>query len=144
MKVYLASRYSRGSELLGYKADLEPHGIEVTSRWIDGRHETPPVGIEEHSTEHLCWAAQEDIADIEDADLLVAFTEPEGAIAGRGRGGRHVELGYALASGKHVIVCGHRENVFCHLPGVNFVPDWPSARAEVIRVAQRELTPTPS
>lgn len=140
MKVYLASRYSRREELLGYAAELAEHGIEVTARWIQGLHEVPPEGMEVDSPEHHQWCAEDDIADVEAADLLVAFTEPEGSIAGRGRGGRHVELGYAIAKGKHVIVCGHRENVFCHLPGLGFAADWPIAKAMLVFSAEHGLS----
>jgi hypothetical protein len=43
-----------------------------------------------------------------------------------GRGGRHVEFGAAVATGKRLIVVGHRENLFHHLPGVEFFdgPKW--------------------
>ena len=34
------------------------------------------------------------------------------------RGGRHVEFGYALATGKKVRVIGPEENVFHGLPGI--------------------------
>ena len=128
MRVYLAARYSRGPELLRYQADLAARGIEVTSRWIDGRHTTPPSGIDVDSHQHLRWAAEEDLADLDAADVLVAFTEPPESVPGGRRGGRHVELGYAIASHKGVIVCGYRENVFCHLPQVYFAPDWRDAR----------------
>lgn len=37
-----------------------------------------------------------------------------------GRGGRHVEFGLAVALGKRLIVIGHRENLFHHLPAVEF------------------------
>jgi nucleoside 2-deoxyribosyltransferase len=130
VKVYLASRYSRRDEMLAYAADLRAIGHEVTSRWILGLHETPPAGTAPDSLEHWAWCAQDDLDDIGRADVLVAFTEPEGAVAGRARGGRHVELGYALALGKRVIVVGHVENVFCALPGINFYRTWPDALAQ--------------
>lgn len=36
MRIYLAARYSRREELLGYRADLEAAGHIVTSRWLAG------------------------------------------------------------------------------------------------------------
>jgi len=37
-----------------------------------------------------------------------------------GRGGRHVEFGYAMAKGKRLIVVGYRENLFHEHPSVEF------------------------
>lgn len=128
MRVYLAARYSRMHELENYASELRDYGIETTSRWITGRHETPPDGVAVDSPEHLAWAADEDLADLDDASVLIAFTEPEGAIYGRGRGGRHVEMGYALGTNKRIVVCGHRENVFCFLPEVWFARDWSAVK----------------
>lgn len=135
MRVYLAARYSRKDELLGYATELAELGIEVTSRWIQGLHEIPPEGIEVDSHEHYQWCAEDDLADLDAADVLVAFTEPEGLIAGRGRGGRHVELGYAIAKGKPVLICGHRENVFCHLSEIEFTSNWLAARNAIVAEA---------
>lgn len=44
-----------------------------------------------------------------------------------GRGGRHVEFGLALGLGKRVIVIGHQENLFHHLPQVEFFHGLPAA-----------------
>lgn len=75
MRVYLASRFSRGDELLRYKADLERHGIEVTSRWLLGGHEWAgtdddalPIDVGERF-------AREDLEDLRAADVVVCFTE---------------------------------------------------------------------
>jgi hypothetical protein len=67
------------------------------------------------------------------AEVVVAFTEGPGDVEGRARGGRHVELGAALAAGKRVCVVGHRENVFCWLPIVEYFPTW-SACLEAVFV----------
>lgn len=128
MKVYLAARYSRRTELLGYAAELDACGIEVTARWIQGLHEIPPKGVEANSAKHHQWCAMDDIEDIEAADVLVAFTEDADNVHWRNTGGRHVELGYAFGRGKHIIICGHHENVFCHLPVFGFAADWEGAR----------------
>jgi hypothetical protein len=58
--------------------------------------------------------AIEDWQDVTSADVVLCFTEQPRTHAGRG--GRHVELGAALAVGAHVLVIGPAENVFCHLP----------------------------
>jgi nucleoside 2-deoxyribosyltransferase len=121
LKLYIASRYWRRLELSGYAAELNAMGHCVTSRWIRGDHE---MKDEKPSHEEARRFAEEDLHDLFRADMFVAFTESPGEAQGRARGGRHVELGFALAKGKAVIVVGHRENVFCHLPEVRQFPDF--------------------
>lgn len=112
IKFYFAGRYGRRKELLEYAEALRCAGHEVTSRWLNGEHE---MHDEKPSHDQAKMFAMDDLQDIHRADILVAFTESPGDANGRARGGRHVELGYALARGMYVIVVGHRENVFCHL-----------------------------
>lgn len=126
MKIYLAARYSRRLELCGYADQLRELGHEVTSRWLDGHDQIPDEGLSPEAAPELrIRFAQEDWADLRRADMCIAFTEPPRSTASRG--GRHVELGAALAWGKWVIVVGHRENVFCCLPQVDFAGDWTTA-----------------
>lgn len=55
---------------------------------------------------------------------LIAFTErPRANLASRG--GRHVELGMAIALSKTIVIVGPRENVFCTLPGIVHHDTWP-------------------
>jgi nucleoside 2-deoxyribosyltransferase len=118
MNVYLASRFPRSDELREYRRQLESHGIHVTSRWLQGGHEWVQDGQEQ--TVPLDEAArfgQEDLEDIDDADVVVCFTEEPRSAASRG--GRHVEFGYALATNKRIVIVGPRENVFYCL-------DWPT------------------
>lgn len=129
MRVYLASRFSRGDELLRYKADLERHGIEVTSRWLLGGHEWAgtdddalPIDVGERF-------AREDLEDLRAADVVVCFTEAPRS--GASRGGRHVEFGYALATRKEILVVGPRENVFYCLEEVRHRESWEEALAQL-------------
>lgn len=46
---------------------------------------------------------------------------------GSGRGGRHVELGYALALDKSIWLVGRREHIFHSLPQVKHFDSWDSA-----------------
>lgn len=146
-KIYLASRYGRREELCGYREQLRELGCEVTSRWLNGNHQIDnmgkPIGDKGEaliegdaacatSGEDTAAAAQlraqfalEDIQDVYRAETLIAFTEPPRSSASRG--GRHVELGYALAKGSKVIVVGYRENIFCWLPDVEFFETWDKA-----------------
>lgn len=107
MRFYLANRYSRRAETLGYKKEMERHGYEVTSRWVDQDEHGEGV----HDAVSPLIAAATDLNDLERADVLVMFgNEP-----GTGKGGRHVEFGVALATGKTIFLVGEPENVFSHL-----------------------------
>lgn len=130
MKIYLAARYSRRLELCQYRTELHRQGHIVTSRWLNGAHqisrdglrlgaegeEYVETGSDREAAELRAFFASEDMADVRAAELVLAFTENPRAEASRG--GRHVELGMALAWEKEVWVIGPRENVFCWLPNV--------------------------
>lgn len=108
MRIYLAARFDRSGEMLAVAAALSRAGHFVTSRWIHGRQNAPDL-----------VSAVEDVEDLADADCLVSFTErPTAGVSWAARGGRHVEFGVAVATGKRVCVVGPRENIFHHLPRV--------------------------
>lgn len=121
---YLAARFGRRDELNGYRKVLEANGYLVTSRWLT-QHQKLDLNAPaaSYSADERRQFALHDYEDVMRANRLIAFTEDpaENAPGGR-RGGRHVELGVALAAGKHVYVVGYQENVFCHLPQVMFYP----------------------
>lgn len=142
MKVYLAARYSRREELCTYREWLQTVGFTVTSRWLNGEHQISDSGLAlGSSAEHAIEGdsddaetvalrkrfANEDWNDLKAADIVVAFTESPRT--GPSRGGRHVELGAALAWGQDVLVVGYRENVFCCLDAVDFYETWDTASA---------------
>ena len=94
---YFASRYSRHPEMRTYRAALVEAipGAVVTSRWIDCHNEELEAS---YTPEALnadpagCWRhGSADLDDLELADVLVSFTGPGG------KGGRHIEHGYAMA-----------------------------------------------
>lgn len=132
MYVYLASRYERREELCGYRASLEALGHVVTSRWLNGTHQLTNEGkrlgdagvalIEAPSdaTRDALRAefAQQDLADIRRADIVMSFTDPKEAGKLYARGGRHVEFGYALALPRRQMLVGPRENLFHWCPCV--------------------------
>lgn len=152
MRFYLAARYSRREELLGVRDVIHALGSRVTSRWLDGNHQLAddgtPIGndgealVERGSVDEDSRAAMlrtkfatDDFEDVRWADTVVAFTEEPRTT--NGRGGRHVELGLALAWNKRVIIVGPRENVFCWMPQVEHFKDWRQAAPLVTRLAQR-------
>ena len=131
MNIYLASQYSRREELCGYRAQLWKLGHEVPARWLNGvdqiNTEGQPLkesgeqlvedGAADVAAELRQKFALDDFEDVQSCDLLVAFTEiPRTSTS---RGGRHVELGLALGTGKPVVIIGPRENIFCWLPVVS-------------------------
>ena len=112
MKVYIAAPFSE----LPFAAKIavgltQAADIICTARWLT-----------EHSEMTAEWA-QRDLDDIDAADVLVAlnaatWNEPA---ANKGSGGRHVELGYALARGKPIVLVGVRSNIFHSHPAVRLI-----------------------
>lgn len=123
MRIFLAARYSRRDELREFAGRIEAQGHTVRTRWlrIDIGRVGPDGGSELAAPEERERAAGMDLEDVDAADCVISFTEPERI--NPGRGGRHVEFGYALGKLKRCVVIGHRENVFHHFPEVEFYPD---------------------
>lgn len=141
MRFYLAARYSRREELCDYREQLQAMGHRVTASWLNGGHQISDSGVpigesgealvegDSGSTSPEAVAlrqrfAQEDLFEIDEAEVLIAFTEPPRSP--HSRGGRHVELGYALGREVPVWIVGYRENIFCWLDHVEFFDDWPA------------------
>ena len=135
MIIYLAANYSRRLELCNYREQLREAGHYVPARWLNGSHQISSAGTpigdtgealvegDDGSTSAEAIAMRnafglEDLQDIAEADLVICFTEPPRS--GASRGGRHVELGYAIALRKRIWIVGYRENIFCWLKGMKF------------------------
>jgi hypothetical protein len=118
MRIYLAARYSRLDELLRYRDDVIAKGHAVTSRWLNGDHRA--VGGD---TTRWAEFADDDLEDIETAHALIHFAQPPRTPS---RGGRFVEVGYALATGLRVYNVGPMENVFLAVPDVENHETWES------------------
>lgn len=114
MQIYLAARFDRRDQLRGYRDELNDMGIAVSSRWLDnhgmGERDDATNGVVIYTPADLARCAIEDLDDIEAADVFVTFTETPDV--GYTSGGRHVELGFALALNIPVLIVGPRENVF--------------------------------
>ncbi len=106
MKVYIASMFSRREEMEMWAQQMKDAGHEVVSRWVFGGES----GLNRTDISLL------DFEDINASDIVVSFTSPYGT-ATKG-GGRHVEFGYGLGTGKQLALIGERENVFHHHPNV--------------------------
>jgi len=122
--VYLSGQFEDGPALQRQRDDLTGRGIRVTSRWLEGETFIAATASadEAGAAARLAAIGRRDIEDIHSADVVVVFNPREAANIGRG--GRHVETGYALALGKQVIVVGVRGNVFHWLPEVTVIDDW--------------------
>lgn len=86
---------------------LESLGHVITSRWL--------TQLDENGDE---WA-RNDLADVDAADVLLAMNPVDWERGGTG--GRHVELGYAIAREKQVVLWGRRSNIFHHLSSVRVI-----------------------
>jgi nucleoside 2-deoxyribosyltransferase len=122
----LAAAFRRQAEIRGYAEELRALGIEVTSRWLHEPESPAKPNIQ---------AAEDDLHDLDEADVLISFTEPPDSDVNP-RGGRHVEFGFALAEDKELWVIGYRENIFHHLPEVKFFPSWAAVMAEAHKLKE--------
>ena len=104
--VYLVARYEWQAQMREVADKLAAAEIQVTSRWIRGL-------CDEMSGPE---AAELDLEDIDRADCLVLFSDPEGGA------GRHIEFGYALGKGKRLFIVGQPESVFHFLRVVIVCP----------------------
>lgn len=108
MKVYYASRFERQLEIRELALTMhQKHGIDSTARWV-----TAEASGSKFEAERRFFALM-DLQDINEADIVVVFSEQQDF--NNGTGGRHVEYGYALARQKTIVLCGSKENVFHHL-----------------------------
>lgn len=115
--VYIAARFSRRPEANALAQSLKKMGHTITSRWVlpDSDHVVPTGMSQQAADSERQRFAVEDVADVRAADWLVSLQEEPRS---NGRGGRHVEFGYAVALGIRITAIGPRETVFHHLPEV--------------------------
>jgi hypothetical protein len=119
MRVYIAADSFLQQEARVLRNKLRNRGIEVTSSWIDTKLENLTAGITEKQLED---AATNNFDDIDRAVYLIAYNPLKRHK--QGTGGRHVEMGYALAKFKKVLYVGEKlENVFHRHPNVIWVSD---------------------
>jgi nucleoside 2-deoxyribosyltransferase len=124
-KVYIAARYARRDELKDFARELQDAGASIACRWLyaDGGALLDDDLSPQSRAGKL---AAIDFEDVQSADICLAFTEPGENPSGRG--GRHTELGIALALGRRVILIGPREHVFHCLPQIEHYETWEAAR----------------
>lgn len=135
-RIYLCASYARRNEMFDISMQLAELGFEVTSRWVggstvgvfaaaQGADSAPGTPEAFRAIQQARQAAWTDLQDVERADTLLVFGgQPSWAPF---TGGRHVELGYALAMKKRVILVGPRENLFHWFELVEHFSDWDEA-----------------
>lgn len=107
LNVYIAAPFQMQEEIRnGIAKQLEERNVNITSRWLT----VEP--IEKTSDEAHSWALK-DLYDVDQCDALLAWNPPDWRL--KGSGGRHVELGYALAKDKGIVIVGDRSSIFHHL-----------------------------
>lgn len=121
--IYLAAAFNRKEEMRAHRYVLQEMGYKVTSNWIDqiGLDTFGPSG----SIEDLHTASDraiQDLSDILRSDMFFMFTDTPSTT-----GGRHTELGIAIALNKLITVIGPRENVFQALATHAWYPSWEEA-----------------
>lgn len=111
MDIYIAAASEERQAAKEMKARIEAAGYTVTSRWIELEN------FSSADTKYLMSWAENDLLDVFKADMVVLLNPAE--FKNKGTGGRHVEVGYALAYGKPVILCGEKSNIFHWHPNVH-------------------------
>jgi hypothetical protein len=116
MKVfYIAASAARQADARKVAALLEDRGARVQANWLKvadvsyGR-----AGVEDE----LPYHAQTDMQDVINCDEVVCLSGDAYT-----KGGRHAEVGAAIAIGKRVWLVGPREHVFHYHPLVTVVED---------------------
>lgn len=117
--VYLAAAYSSRDALReSYLPALAAAGIDCTSTWLTETHQMTEGSLgaatamtDQYAFDHVMM----DLEDVKRSDVLVVITN--GWLAGEGipavsGGGRHVEMGTAMALSIPIIVLGEPENIF--------------------------------
>lgn len=127
MKVYIAAAYAARDLLRDNLVPiLERLGHESTSGWLNGTRDITVGTIgasNDRPFEAVLASASSDFDQIDEADVVLLLTghamlrlaETKGVFLEDSvlhTGGRHTEVGYALALDKPVVVAGPPENVF--------------------------------
>lgn len=114
--IYIAGPFKRREDLFLIREQLAQRHIESTSRWLDSHLSDYdcPVSV-------LRQEALEDLLDIHRADAFL-LVNPEEWV-NEGRGGKHIEFGYALAKGRAMYVMGVASSIFHHHPNVKVIQD---------------------
>lgn len=147
IKVYLAAPYAKRDSIRDLVLpDLAKVDATHTSSWLEEEHEITDGTIgaaTDLDDMAVSGHALVDFYDIDRSDVFVLFTADWFGYEGPSSG-RHVETGYALAKGKHVIVLGEPENIFHRISTgqIEMVDDWNSVLLAIQRFEIHQLRET--
>jgi hypothetical protein len=111
---YLCSGTSVTERMEAIAMKLRSRGHQVFSRWHSGKLGSPRLELGDPA---LIERAEDDLEDLTNSDVIVAFTGT------KGRGGRHFELGFAFALGLGLVLIGEPEHAFHTLPKIEAYTD---------------------
>lgn len=118
--IYIAAPFELLMTAREVRVMLESSGrYVVTSRWLEEDPDLNLIG----SDGKLREMAERDLVDIDNSRGLVAINPETWRKAGTG--GRHVELGYAIAKKLPIWIIGVTSNVYHHHPQVHLVSPSP-------------------
>lgn len=106
MNLYLASPYANASTVKFWIARLREKGVVITHDWTpsDDPHTHLPelelAIVRQHEI------ASEDLKGVDDAEVVWVISAPTGGT------GCWIEMGYAFARGKLVVLSGPRRTIF--------------------------------
>lgn len=119
ISVYLSSSFADKQETEKKATQLAALNMEVTSGWLNHNEED----INESNTEILRHWGEENLQDIDRASVFCLVIDKPST-----GGGLFMELGYALARNKYVMVVGQLSyNPFYWLPAVHRLSTWEQA-----------------
>lgn len=129
MNIYIACPYEMRERAKHVANVLAIDKHTITARWLLDSHDGDDKGDATDWPRH----AVEDLRDVQAAECVVVLN-PEG-FETKGTGGRHTELGIALALGHRVLLVGQRSQVFHHTPSVIQIDEGGDFRKAVARIA---------
>lgn len=145
MKIFLAGRYGRRIEIQKHADDLIAIGHQVVSTWHNFAREDLDAKfrfriLDDETRARAASIARDNLTEMMEASDFIFFTEaPDEAWPG---GGRHVELGFAIAIGRtplttrmpvpRIILCGpYAENQFMHFDWMERYATWPDVLVNI-------------
>lgn len=127
MKVYIAAPWSARATVVTCLDELAAIGYEPACTW-------PSSELRAAGTEDSAIVAATALEEVRSCDILVLLTRSALDTEHGTSGGRHVEVGIALARRRRVLVVGEPENAFHWLDQVDRAPDWHGAVVHLARL----------
>jgi nucleoside 2-deoxyribosyltransferase len=119
LKVYVAARWDDRDDALLIKDFILKAGLICTSTWLTPHDDQSMDSLKQSAIEKPRQRAIKDFEDIDACDVYLVYSPKKSHR--NGTGGKHVEMGYAMAKGKPCVLVGERENIFHYHPTVRVV-----------------------